>query len=755
MVEVGVVLVGWMGFAMESVKFVGRVGGLAVALGIGAAMAGGGGVAWAGPTGSDGDASHESASAAEGEPDPAGQQNGGAESGSSGPKKPLSRIGDQVRKTLESSANSVITRANRATEGVFGNRPAAGNAMDVDEREVQIRIRRTPPPVTPAAAPATGTETGLFGRVRSSIGNVVDVRPARGNDTNVNLDKKRSEPVSDLREWTSTKRADTVAANVKNSTTTVATRGVPSLPTVTATYKTVAESAVNTVPVTAVLGTVTPTPELRESAPHPAMTRLLAVVGLVSLAGTGPAEPVQSPAMWALLAFARREIGTPASTEQSVLSVADASRAAALIVDPNELAPQPSAPEVGVTKPVGSVTGPAQTGQWYIGGTDLGIMWDDGAGHVLTLFGDTFDDQAMTTGWRFNTLLRTVDNDLSDGLQFDEAVISPGGVYADNTWWSPTSPGQRVGAGQVIRDPGFLGLFGSTTTIIPTAAVEVDGVQYANVMSVRTWDTPGRWTTNWSAIAYSEDGGKTWTVDPDTVRSSGWLRSSTPYVPGNQNFQQGAFVKAPEADPETGINYVYSYGTPSGRGGSAYLARVPEGQIRDLDAYEYWAGEDRGWVVNDPSAAVPVIGATNQSPPPSGFIGSITKAINDFLGGIVVGGLVGGNVSEMSVQYNEYLDQYVVLYTDGGNNVVMRVSDAPQGEWSDSTVLVANNPLAGDTGMYAPMIHPWSGTERLGSDNTHILYYNVSYWDEYNVRMMQTDLSPMGPDTGSAGTITV
>ena len=401
------------------------------------------------------------------------------------------------------------------------------------------------------------------------------------------------------------------------------------------------------------------------------------------------------------------------------------------------------------------MTGPAITGQWYMGGTDLGIMWDDGAGHILTIFGDTFDDQAMTTGWRYNTLLRTVDNDLSDGLQFDEAVISPGGVYADNTWWSPTSPGQRVGATQVIRDPGFLGLFGSTTTIIPTAAVEVDGVQYANVMSVRTWDTPGRWTTNWSAIAYSQDGGKTWTVDPNTVRSSGWLRSSTPYVPGNQNFQQGAFVKAPEADPETGINYVYSYGTPSGRGGSAYLARVPEDQIRDLGAYEYWAGEERGWVANDPSAAVPVIGATNQSPPPSGFIGVVTKAINDFLGGIVVGGLVGGNVSEMSVQYNEYLDQYVVLYTDGGNNVVMRVSDAPQGEWSETTVLVANNPLAGDTGMYAPMIHPWSGTEKLGSDNTHILYYNVSYWDEYNVRLMQTDLSPMRPDAVSGETITV
>jgi hypothetical protein len=53
------------------------------------------------------------------------------------------------------------------------------------------------------------------------------------------------------------------------------------------------------------------------------------------------------------------------------------------------------------------------------------------------------------------------------------------------------------------------------------------------------------------------------------------------------------------------------------------------------------------------------------------------------------------------------------------------------------------------------MIHPWSGTDKLGSDNTHILYYNVSYWGEYNVRLMQTDLSPMRPDAAAVETITV
>ena len=77
--------------------------------------------------------------------------------------------------------------------------------------------------------------------------------------------------------------------NAGNATTTVVSRGVPSLPTVSATVKTVAESAVNMVPATAILEKVAPTPELRESAPPTAMSRLLAVVGLAPLVGTGPA----------------------------------------------------------------------------------------------------------------------------------------------------------------------------------------------------------------------------------------------------------------------------------------------------------------------------------------------------------------------------------------------------------------------------------------------------------------------------------
>ena len=39
-----------------------------------------------------------------------------------------------------------------------------------------------------------------------------------------------------------------------------------------------------------------------------------------------------------------------------------------------------------------------------------------------------------------------------------------------------------------------------------------------------------------------------------------------------------------------GDGYVYAYGTPNGRQGAAYLARVPEQDILDLSKYEYWNG---------------------------------------------------------------------------------------------------------------------------------------------------------------------
>ena len=528
------------------------------------------------------------------------------------------------------------------------------------------------------------------------------------------------------------------------------------------------------------------------SAP-PVISALLAAIGLSPLAaGTSPVAPAPSPALAAMLAWARREFDR--SVNPSGTSGVSANNAAAVVaegnvqptaavnpsaaVDADTLTPKPAAPQVGQTTSVGWVTG-ANTASWIVGGTDLGIMWDNGVGKILTIFGDTFNDIAMSAGWRNNVLFLTGDTNLSDGLQFDEGVVTPGGTgpgtnYGANTWWGPGAGYQNglgagpIGAAQVIlANPAFNGLVGTTYTMIPTSAISVtEGgttTQYVTVMSVRTWDNPGSWTTNYSAIASSTDGGAHWTVDPDTLRASGFLRTSQSFAAGNQNFQQNALVYGNTDDPNSwtsgtvgeGERFVYVYGTPSGRQGSAYVARVPASELTNLGDYQYWSGETNGgWVTGDPSAATSVIGGGNSNYlpllPTTGILGQISKAIAGFINGIWVGGIpTGGNVSEMSVQYNEYLGEYVVLYTDGGNNVVMRVSDSPQGQWSDPSVLVANNAFVTDpvlhtaqSGMYAPMINPWSGTGQLGAGNDQYLYYNLSYWGAYNVALKQTDLSP-------------
>ena len=78
-------------------------------------------------------------------------------------------------------------------------------------------------------------------------------------------------------------------------------------------------------------------------------------------------------------------------------------------------------------------------------------------------------------------------------------------------------------------------------------------------MSIRSWDSPGQWSTNFSAIAVSPDNGEHWGVYPQSVRpASPDATPRVPYVPGGEKFQVGAFLKP-------GDGYLYSYGTPSGR----------------------------------------------------------------------------------------------------------------------------------------------------------------------------------------------
>lgn len=341
-------------------------------------------------------------------------------------------------------------------------------------------------------------------------------------------------------------------------------------------------------------------------------------------------------------------------------------------------APAPVAPPG--TSIVGWVTGPDSPNEtiqrFAITGTDLGIMWDNGdpANHqVLMAFGDT-NGYCGIPGkqWRYNALFRSQDGALSKTIAVPDGVVS--NRYSGSPVWRPGISKQIINSiGQAPQETG----------IIPTSGISVGKNQYLNFMSIKNWDSPGSWSTNFSAIATSPDNGENWSVYPGTIR--------TPAA-GNENFQMGAFLKPGPGDP-----FIYSFGTPSGRSGSAYVARVAPNLVPDLTKYEYWNSDNGSWVPSNPAAATPVI---------------------------------PGPVGELTAQYNTYLKQYLALYGNGANDVVMRTSPAPQGPWSPEQLLVPSSQIPG--GVYAPFLHPWSTGKEL--------YYNLSLWSAYNVMLMHTVL---------------
>lgn len=319
----------------------------------------------------------------------------------------------------------------------------------------------------------------------------------------------------------------------------------------------------------------------------------------------------------------------------------------------------------GRTRAVFQATGlasPNSTQNYNVLGTDLGIMWDNGAGEMLTAFGDSagLGVPNLLTGslwsWRSNILVRSHDHDPSEGIFYDSVVRDIFGQARDLV----ASP--KIPTIEISR--------------IPTAGISVGGVQFMSLMSVRDWDDVGQWTTNYSGLAASGDNGETWADLGATHRANDGA---------DANFQQNAFVR--------NDGWLYEYGTPSGRNNNAYIARVREGDIADLGAYEYWDGTR--WRHGDVDAAAPI----------------------------------ADSVGELSVLWNDYLHQYVMLTTDPWNSVVMRRAPAPEGPWSPPEVLIDTRELPT---AYAPSIFPY----QTGSD----LYFLTTVHSQYNVVLMRTSL---------------
>ncbi|MEU4340009.1 DUF4185 domain-containing protein [Nocardia sp. NPDC023852] len=250
---------------------------------------------------------------------------------------------------------------------------------------------------------------------------------------------------------------------------------------------------------------------------------------------------------------------------------------------------------VGRSRAVFQVTGmasPNNTQDYNVLGTDLGIMWDNGHGEMLTAFGDSagigFPNllAGSAWAWRSNILVRSHTQDPAKGIFFDSVVRDVFGQARD------LIPSPKIPFLEISR--------------IPTAGISVNGVQYMSMMSVKNWDDVGQWSTNFSGLAASGDNGETW-ADLSATRR--------PNEGANANFQMNAFLKDG--------GYVYEYGTRPGRNHAAYIARVRETDIENLREYEYWDG--RGWRKNDVNAAVPIMWG----------VGELSVSYNSYLGQFV------------------------------------------------------------------------------------------------------------------------
>lgn len=222
-------------------------------------------------------------------------------------------------------------------------------------------------------------------------------------------------------------------------------------------------------------------------------------------------------------------------------------------------------------------------------------------------------------------------------------------------------------------------------TVIPTAAISVGSRQYMHYMSINHWGEAGRWYTDYAGIAYSDDNGQTWVKDADAR----WQNS-----PASDNrFQMAAMLRQ--------SGYVYLYGTPNGRFGNAYLARVPETQLLEPSAYRYWNGS--GWVADQWASAV----------------------------------VAAGPVGEVSVLYSRYLGRYVMAYLNEARAaLVLRTAPTPVGPWGAEEVIATATQYAG---LYGSFLHPWSA-----DSNSPYLYFTMSQWDPYNVWLMRVRLTGGG-----------
>ncbi|MFZ2240618.1 MAG: DUF4185 domain-containing protein [Gordonia amarae] len=352
--------------------------------------------------------------------------------------------------------------------------------------------------------------------------------------------------------------------------------------------------------------------------------------------------------------------------------------------------------------------------KWGVSGAGNAVLWDNGNGQVITMFGDTFggprprgegSDQAplvsgdglnlpvMPKGVSFPALPYVnlhQGGKQGSGFAGDTGTAGPTGLdwRANTLAYSSTKDLGKFSFSEFVTDKSKHAkelisarrVDGTEITTMPTSGISIGGKQYLTYASIRQYGpAPGSWTSNYSGIAVSTDNGNSWRKATRTY----WTNSGAA-----RNFQMPALAKRG--------NTIYMFGTEQGRVGGVYVAKVPANKILDKSAYRYWT--NGRWVRGlraEPTA------------------------------------VVSGGVGEVSVVWNSTLKRWLMIATDVFHNgIVLRQAAHPQGPWSSAQVIASGSDYPS---IYGASIHPWS----KGND----LYFTMSQWSSYNVYLMHATVT--------------
>jgi len=324
-----------------------------------------------------------------------------------------------------------------------------------------------------------------------------------------------------------------------------------------------------------------------------------------------------------------------------------------VVVASNPLNSKSLSSMVEYTSEIGYITGPNSLNfsllqDAGVGGADLGIPVQVGDEMIL-LYGDTFSGVGSMTGlWFSNYMARSIDYTLYDGLTFSSVVTNQSGIAL------PFMQGQH---NQNLSDIESSDMSREVTKI-PTGGITIGDTVYIFYMSVRFWGVSSEWLVTYNQVVKAS-------VDDlthfENVTGLVWNETEAP------NFGQVFPIEDPYSD------YVYLFSIPGGRSGGTVLSRVLKSNFENRDEYEYYTA-NHTWVQGD--------------------AGLLSLKNNPYY-------IISPACSELSVMYNHYLDQWMIVYLRG-SSIIFQTADTPMSTWSTPETLISSSDYPG---LYGGFVH--------------------------------------------------